>query len=396
MLESGRLIEVLEEGKIVKQSTHALSNKCGIVWSESVGDLAQRVEGGEFADVMQQVKEHAEKLMLATISDVVGHGVRLHPNAREIDKGQWVSIYAGEKKYYPGDDYCLTGISAKKRGNMGRFFSHLPTNFDLLAYEIDESVNRDEIATANLFVKYLDEKKEIPALVSLSKINGGEVMGFSYGKNYWSARNIEPKLLTKSGTVLSDNLYTTKNPMRLKLYEAAECLVMMLIEMSEKNEIQYDLMQCKSFEEVYERIYSLIIEGYQNAADEVRQNVYISLLTMYAGAQIEFQLSRICEGEVLLSEEHWPEEIKEIMGCLVKNEAENAPPCNQQTLEATIRNLGKLLFSRVPEDGILGEMKPALESVRAQLKGFQALCQLEVTEDPASRVREDKSGCVIL
>jgi len=360
MLLSSREIDFLDEsGRIVKKNTHAIAAMCGFSWQENVSDLETRINRGEFAEAMRQVTQNTSKLLLVKISDEVGYGVKLNPYAQPLKQGEFVTVYAGEQKNYTNDRYKLKGFSAKERGNMGRFFSHLPTRFQLLQYEFDSSVNVNEVATANLYVGDLGNKNNYPVLCANADIKPGEVMGFSYGYDYWSACNVEPKLFTMSGEIIDEKLYSRKNAKTVSNYMGIEIISNIFHELTKKQKMVNEISNCQSFDEFHAVIFRLTFQEFEAATDEDMKNKLITLCVLNAGIELDRLL---------------PQEISDIIACFVGSVDSDNGQAGKNLLECIVSNLSEQLARQDVNSEVMSKIKPIIQATRDRLSMLLEIC----------------------
>ncbi len=98
---------------------------------------------------------------------------------------------------------CL--VDSSKYGNMSRFLPHLPKEEELKDLNLS---NIDEIATTNLNCKQVKIGcKLLPAFIATRDLKPNELMGISYGPEYWQALDKSFWLFKKTGEKLAEVKY---------------------------------------------------------------------------------------------------------------------------------------------------------------------------------------------
>jgi hypothetical protein len=198
------------------------------------------------------LKKPLDSLVLVQLSDSTGFGVF---TLELIPKGTIITQYTGnvyksaEDFDSSNDDYFVPSfipflhwmrnrpelcyISAKKKGNLARFFQHLPKENsikELFSSYIEKNIDavRDilkspaltpkdlesiqlPLAYENLDLIYaFDTASNTPVilLVTTTDIPAKTQLGFSYGNEYWLSKNTSPMYFSPKGRVLSaDDLW---------------------------------------------------------------------------------------------------------------------------------------------------------------------------------------------
>lgn len=140
-----------------------------------------------------------------------GYGIVYNPaETKPINPGTMVSNYSGELDNLAIDktkDYLFTitesvQINSKNKGNLSRFFAHLPENLELLFFVMPQEI-RKSIAKANLRTQECYHAgKAALAIVANQSISPGEVMGFDYSIDYFLKRGTLPVYYNKKGLAL--------------------------------------------------------------------------------------------------------------------------------------------------------------------------------------------------
>ncbi len=241
------------EEKITKEK---LESRLGFCYINTVEPSTQfrPVEYNEFATIKTPFRSNEEQLciipeninewlVIVFIDKTVGHGVFAR---QDIPKNTCICIYAGElSNDQCEDDYTLAlitslkekpldsfekeevsrgreilkalgriiegaggslvsenqwphicFISSKQKGNVSRFFQHLP---DTSSHSI---IAKQNVRVVDVF----DETLQLPVTLFISRhyIRKGEQIGFDYGKEYWKEANQQPKYFTMSGQIIDE------------------------------------------------------------------------------------------------------------------------------------------------------------------------------------------------
>jgi hypothetical protein len=139
------------------------------------------------------------------------------------------------------DDKFYGLANARKKGDVGRFFQHLPTQEELDAnYTFTNHVDRNRVATANVgFALGVYNKKLVLCLYALEDIAAGSVLGYSYDQLYWTSHPKNPLLFTHNGTPIPAKL----NQVFISFYIADKRFV----KESQVNDIRLSLDAIKMF-----------------------------------------------------------------------------------------------------------------------------------------------------
>ena len=237
----------------------------------------------------------------------------------------------------------------------------------MLQYEFDSSVNLNDVATENLYVSDLSNRKNYPVLSTNVDIKPGEVMGFSYGYDYWSACNVEPKLFTKSGEIIDEKLYNRKNKKTVSNYIAIEIISNIFHELTQSKKMVNEISNCQSFGEFHALIFRLIFQEFETATDENMQNKFITLYVFNAGIELERLLAECYKPEALLPDNSTPQEVSDIIACFVSSVDNDNGSTGKTLLECIVSNLSEQLARQDVNSAVMSKIKPILQATRDRL-----------------------------
>jgi|GEM_PF-3261824 len=176
--------------------------------------------------------KNSPPLILYKINEIDSHGV-ITP--KFIKQGTVVGIYVGEyssfdsitkkakynfmleaRMFTNANSTSITdngAVDASRYRNFMAFINHCPENLD--DYEFLSPVNSDNIATANLQpARSFYQGVEIIIFEAKRDILPGEVLGISYGKNYWQVLEEKPLLFATNGELIDQRWYQEKSETR--------------------------------------------------------------------------------------------------------------------------------------------------------------------------------------
>lgn len=188
----------------------------------------------EIAQVVKAIEKTGlpKYLICRKLSNQLGHGIFLHPDASPIEKGQVIAPYAGivsivpqsdfgessyafapiermlltkeeqlyfdkKQKYHPRRRYSLK-VDADKKGNFTRFINHSEKP-NVVAYLYSIPANSYGLEPARIEIIYIAKKR----------IHPGEQLLVSYEadeKSYWGPAKIKPFPMTPKTFRLSPSL----------------------------------------------------------------------------------------------------------------------------------------------------------------------------------------------
>ncbi len=155
---------------------------------------------------LQNINTFHNKLALLDMQDL-GFGTIAKEDFKNSD-GDILTFYAGEINIFPcspsydyytsiGEFHCV--INSQGLGNISRFMPHLPFEHELSSLGLSEN-ERHSIATVNVTKKPTKMgSKEIILFCLEQDILAGEIIGFSYGRSFWSFKDYPFWLLLKNG-----------------------------------------------------------------------------------------------------------------------------------------------------------------------------------------------------
>ncbi len=187
----------------------------------------------ELAQVTQTIKKNGlpDYLVLKKISDQIGHGIFLHPDAKPLKKGQVIGPYSGElsievqnkaddsayafalvtemrlnkveqkaldnaNKFAPSRHYALN-LDANKYGNFTRYINHCEKpNVEAMMHAIEK--NKENLEEMPIEVIYIAKKT----------IQPGEQLLVCYedeDETYWNAYGVKPVPMTPKTYMLDSD-----------------------------------------------------------------------------------------------------------------------------------------------------------------------------------------------
>ncbi|MBI2742829.1 MAG: SET domain-containing protein [Chlamydiales bacterium] len=201
---------------------------------------ASKLDLKEMVEVMRAIERSGlpKHLVCKKLSDKLGYGIFLHPDAAPLKKGQVIAPYAGEvsivpqatfaessyafapieemlltreeqqrfskkEKYHPKRHYSLR-IDADKKGNFTRFINHSDKP-NVIVYLLTIPPNPYNLEPARIEVVYTVKKT----------IQPGEQLLVNYEadgeKSYWGAVKIKPFSMNPQTFTLSPSLKVVKS-----------------------------------------------------------------------------------------------------------------------------------------------------------------------------------------
>lgn len=218
-------------------------------------------------DVLHRLANPLDCFAICKITEAKDIGYGLFA-LEDIPANTILFLYSGKvtssKEFDKGDSYAYTWgtvgqsipkkcVSAKYSGNLSRFMQHLPIDNErhkvflkqywekklspeLLAsrninldqfvnqmsapfhdYELDAITFKSDkykaaLATSNVRVcQIVINNTPVIVCVALYEIKRYEMLGYSYGKNYWMTAGIQPRFFTKEGALVPQNAYAPRS-----------------------------------------------------------------------------------------------------------------------------------------------------------------------------------------
>lgn len=131
---------------------------------------------------------------------------------QNIEANIVVGFYAGElisktvKSDYVLKSYTNYEIDSQEFGNITRFIQHLPEKIDLSLSKL--SFYKDLFSEENILLancrgaNAICNNLAIMVIISSRKIEKDEMIGYSYGNEYWQKLNISPFIFNKEGEII--------------------------------------------------------------------------------------------------------------------------------------------------------------------------------------------------
>lgn len=225
-------IDIKDEARLIKELPANLKLPFGVGTAEIkkiVLNQARKIKPRQLLDKKnREVRMYLEAmsstgipnhLQVCHISDEVGRGVFLKPEANPLREGNFIFLYSGEYEVIPmreamqNKSYAYTivesirlskktlktlcatddqendwyiGINAEKQGNIASLVNH----------STDEPNVQATI--------YIADGMPIPAFIALKQINPGEQLLVNYGQKYWEALGLKPVEMTPTTYILGD------------------------------------------------------------------------------------------------------------------------------------------------------------------------------------------------
>lgn len=234
---NGGEIKPIRLAKFIKQ--------CGLQsWNESIilynkpfdknikfKNNCQELTEKEYLQIQQSIQQNRSKQAIVKMNDQVGWGIMA---CEPIKKGSFLAMYAGElllvevnNPNQPDASYLLKlnesengrwllQVDAKNKGNLGRFYQHLPelvendpNTSDIVFedYQFASENIRATVATANIRIHAgLYDRQYLPVIKTTRDIQKGEIIGYDYG-HYWRSQKMHPVLFHKNGNIVDSQHY---------------------------------------------------------------------------------------------------------------------------------------------------------------------------------------------
>lgn len=241
-------------GKIEYLPLKDIQERVGFVYNESIS-IDSETKIGPFKEnitgniLSSHLKQQIEKILKAANDGLVicktdrGHGVFA---SKDIPEATVVALYSGTlingRKVSSQDDYACgfygTNLAVSTRNHRGiaSLMQHLPekpkfdnpkamsdvlkmfgqdvseeklkAGIEFYSTEFDSAEIRELVVTENINREYV-KINNIPviAMVTTRQVQAGEQLGFNYGPDYWTSRNVTPDFFTKHGSVVPRGLY---------------------------------------------------------------------------------------------------------------------------------------------------------------------------------------------
>jgi hypothetical protein len=171
---------------------------------------------------LENINIYYDKIALIDM-DELGFGTIALEDFKNLN-GNILTFYAGEVNvlpYSPSYDlYTLIGdfpcvIDSQRVGNISRFMPHLPHPHELDSLDLSEK-DRNRIATVNVTKKPIKiGYKEIIIFCFEKDILAGEIIGFSYGRSFWSLKDYSFWLFLKNGEKFAKVKYSKEGELIL-------------------------------------------------------------------------------------------------------------------------------------------------------------------------------------
>lgn len=242
-------------GKVEHLSVQEFQTRFGFVYNDGIS-IEKSTKIKPFRENITgylsstQLKKQIEKVLKLSNENLVicgmgkfGYGVFA---SKDIPINTVVTIYGGtlvmknqfETKNDHACNYYGTSMSISTQNHRGiaSFMQHLPEkpkapdakqlsdllkifgqdiseeqlklNTEFYSTTFDSETTKDLVATENISKEYLNlDGIPVIAMVASKDIKSGEQLGFNYGYNYWSSREVIPEFFDKEGSVLLHTVY---------------------------------------------------------------------------------------------------------------------------------------------------------------------------------------------
>jgi hypothetical protein len=176
-----------------------------------------------FEPIKYRIAGAYSKLILANMSSKLGYGVFAYS---DISAGTYLGCYSGIIRNINSANLSMSQyvfslnmrnksyvVDAQPCGNITRFLQDLPDEGDLTEYYFDNADTRKNVALANVAqareIINLDQNYtlELIKLVAKRDIKKNEILGFSYGNEYWHHNYVQRLFFNKHGETISSDKY---------------------------------------------------------------------------------------------------------------------------------------------------------------------------------------------